>query len=458
MNKIRRHTKLRIWVILFSALALGSCQDNGDVSSSPFELASANTADVPLAWMQLFLDLDRYAPDYRPGPAARALAYTNLAAYESCIRGMPEYNSLQNLYDGLSLPATNTSKDYHWPTVANAVYASLIKQFFPAESLAAEKQTDLQFKILELEDAFNKDFSAKVGSAIFTRSKSFGEEVAGVIWEWSKTDQFGHNAYLFPRPDDYSPPIGPGLWTATPPDFENALFPYFGKVRTFAITEDDKLVHVPLSFSQESTSQIYADALTVRNAVDNATFTEEWIAEFWSDDIAGQTFSSESHWISIASQVLTNENASLESALYTLAKVSIALHDASVAAVHSKYVYNVERPVTYINRVIDEAWEPHWNTTPGQPTYPSGHAMLSAAAAEALSDIFGYNYAMTDHSHQESTDFFGMPRAFSSFYEMAGENAISRLYLGVNYRMASEEGLRHGFDIGRVVNQLPFKK
>jgi PAP2 superfamily protein len=458
MNHLKRHTRLIVLTALVMTLALVSCKDNSTSAPSPFELVSTSTAQVPLAWMQLFLELDRYAPDYRPGPAARALAYTNLAAYEACTKGMPGYRSLQALYSGLSLPAADISKDYHWPTVVNAVYASMIKRFFPGQALADEQETNLQFEMLELEEAFNQEFSAKAGNTIFNRSKLLGEDVADAVWEWSKTDQFGHNAYLFPRPATYVPPVGPGLWTATPPDFKSALFPNWGKVRTFAITAQDKMGQAPLSFSQESTSQLYADALTVRNSVVNPTFTEEWIAEFWSDDIAEQTFSPESHWISITNQMITIENTDLETALFTYARVSIALHDAAVATMHSKYLYNVERPVSYINRVIDSSWEPHWNTTPNYPSYPSVHAAFGAAAAEALSNIFGYNYAMTDRSHEGRNEFYGMPRSFDSFYQMAEENALSRVYLGMNYRMDTEEGLRHGYDIGRLVNKMPFKK
>ncbi|MFQ5448882.1 MAG: phosphatase PAP2 family protein [Saprospiraceae bacterium] len=459
MNYQTQHIKILFLAALAATLLTWSaCKKSGTAINSPYALVQSNTAEVPLAWMELFLELDRYAPDYRPGPAARALAYTNFAAYESCMAGMPGFTSLQTLYSGLSLPATDPAKDYHWPTVVNAVYASLTKHFFPSEALAGEQETDLQFKILELEEAFNSDFLAKVGSGIFNRSKTHGEAVADAIWEWSKTDPFGHNAYLFPRPDTYTPPEGPGLWAPTSPQFEDALFPFWGKVRTFAISQQEKLSQPPLSFSQESTSQLYAQALTVRNAVANPTFTEEWIAEFWSDDIAGQTFSPAARWISITNQVIANEDSNLETALYAYTKVSFALHDAAVATGHSKYIYNVERPVSYINRVIDSGWQPHWNSTPSYPSYPSSHAAFGAAATEALSHIFGYSYAATDRSHEGRDDFYGMPRSFESFYEMAEENAQSRLYLGMNYGMDIAEGLRMGFDIGRAVNDLPFKR
>ena len=97
------------------------------------------------------------------------------------------------------------------------------------------------------------------------------------------------------------------------------------------------------------------------------------------------------------------------------------------------------------------------NSNPSFPAYPSGHSTFGAAAAEALSYIYGYDYAMTDLSHNGRTEFLGMPRSFSTFYEMAEENAYSRLPLGVHFRMDAEEGVRLGYQVGRKVNDMPFK-
>jgi hypothetical protein len=35
-------------------------------------------------------------------------------------------------------------------------------------------------------------------------------------------------------------------------------------------------------------------------------------------------------------------------------------------------------------------------------------------------------------------------RAYSSFSEAADENAVSRIYVGIHFRRAVEEGVRHG--------------
>lgn len=458
-NKFLHRTGKLLAFAFLLAILFPACQPDEDPVIKEENLAANEDATVPIEWMKLYMDLDRYAKGYRPGPSPRALAYINLAAYEAAMISMPEYKSLEPLYTGLDMKKADYSDEYHWPTVLNATYATLIKHYFPGHILINEQQADLQFRLLNLETAFNEEFKSKVSGKVFQRSLERGVEVAEAIWDWSKTDNFGHEAFLNPRPNTYTPPQGPGLWQPTAPDYGKALFPYWGEARTFAIHDEDKLAKEPVPFDESPNSLFYNQAQEVYLTGNKNDFTDHWIAQFWSDDAVGVALSPPARWISIATQALENENASLELALYTYAKVSIALNDAGVACWHSKYYYNVERPISFINRVIDPNWQVHYlGFTPSFPAYPSGHSTFGAAAAEVLSDIFGYNYAMTDRTHEGRDEFFGMPRTYASFYEMAEENAYSRIPLGVHFRMDSEEGVRLGYSIGRKVNGLPFRK
>ena len=83
---------------------------------------------------------------------------------------------------------------------------------------------------------------------------------------------------------------------------------------------------------------------------------------------------------------------------------------------------------------------------------------MGGAGAEALASVFGYAYSMTDRCHENRSEFNGTPRTFGSLYEMAQENAWSRVPLGVHLRQDCEEGVRFGTVIGRKVNALPWKK
>jgi membrane-associated phospholipid phosphatase len=150
------------------------------------------------------------------------------------------------------------------------------------------------------------------------------------------------------------------------------------------------------------------------------------------------------HWIAIALESLSGEDAGAERIADVLARLGIAMADAFVGCWNSKYQFDLLRPVTYIRRVIDPKWEPLL-ITPPFPEYPSGHSTQSGAAATVLTGMFGANFAFADSTHERD----GMPaRNFPSFWAAAEEAGISRLYGGIHFRAAVERGLDQGRCIG----------
>jgi membrane-associated phospholipid phosphatase len=445
---------LLVFVLAFSAC---TSDNNTPTPVETVKLAKDYDSKVVQQWIEMFMSVERYAEVYRPCPAARMMGYVGFAAYEAAVPGMPEYQSIAGRYPNLVIPAVETGKEYHWPTVINNVYATLFKKFF-----ANVKASDL-FKIASLESTLNVQASNALGTEVFNRSKAYGISVANAVWDYSATDKEGHDKYLDPRPSSYTPPVGPGKWTA--PVTVKPMYPYWGKVRTFAISESDRLARAPIPYSEDKTSAYYAQGLEVYAATTPQTYENQWIAEFWSDDVLGFTFSPAVRVWAVEAQVLAQQNSNLETAIMASVRSGLAVNDAAVACWYSKYYYNVERPNTYITKFIN----PNWNvasltstgflpSTPAFPAYPSGHSTMGAAGFAGLAQVFGEHISLTDRCHENRTDFNGKPRAFNTFSEMAWEDAISRIYLGVHWRMDCEEGVRLGFQAARKVNALPFKK
>jgi hypothetical protein len=73
-----------------------------------------------------------------------------------------------------------------------------------------------------------------------------------------------------------------------------------------------------------------------------------------------------------------------------------------------------------------------------------------------LTDIFGDNFSFMDDTELP----FGLPvRGFDSFNKAAEEAAVSRLYGGIHYRAAIDEGLTQGQMVGQwVVQNLQMKQ
>jgi membrane-associated phospholipid phosphatase len=452
---------------------LQSCQnDDDDVVGADNQVASYD-AESALLWHNLFLNVERYADGYRPGPAPRALAYMGLASYEACITGMPEYNSMALRYSGLDIPSPDADATYHWPTVVHGVFEYMMPRFF-TEAPPSQVQEEWDALIRQLDDKY----LGEAGQEVFARSKAYGEAVGEAVWTWSTTDPYGHEAYKDPFGNyttgetyDWEAAYdAPGDWEPAPGGPDGAMFPYIRRARTFAISETDKLCLPPstyfMEYSENPNSEYYSQAVQVYTKNATLDYVTEWIGEFWSDDLLDLTFSPGPRWVAIANQIIEIEKADLATALECYAKVGLALGDAQVACWNSKFHYNVERPVTYIRKVIDPTYETNLynpltntpNVTPAFPAFPSGHSTMGAAAAEALGSVFGYSYRFTDKCHLGRGEFEGTPRTFGSFYEAAQENAWSRVLLGVHWRMDADEGMRFGTALGRKINALPWKK
>ena len=439
-----------------ASILLLACLFTGSVCFSPackkeiipdfiFPGVSDYGSEVAQSWNDKFLEIERDADGYRPLPATRALAYLGLSAYEACITGMPNYNSVATQYPGLLIPAAGNPESLHWPTVVNASYAYLMHHFFPTATA----------EITALEDLNNAVYQAQISNSEFLLAQHYGRGVAAAVWAWSKTDAIGHDAYLDPfKSHQYQP----GNTQSGP----KPLFPDWKQVRTFAISESDKICAEPWPYGEDMNSHFYAEAVEVYARTTNATYDNQWMLEFWSDDFLHLTYSTGSRWFSIANQVFKNDEVNLEIALYTNAKLGLAINDAAVACWTSKFHYQVENPVNYLQTLLDPAWEPLLkNPLTGETeyastyaSYPSEHATLAGAAAEVLVNIFGNQYAMTDRSHENNPLFLGFPRSFNSFYEMAEDCAASRIVSGLNYRMDCENGVHLGYKCGQKVNGL----
>jgi hypothetical protein len=412
-------------------------------AASLFPRARDFDAHVATAWADQTRRLVAGTPGFSPPVASRAFAYSGITLYESLVPGL-HARSLTGVLPGLEPgPAAAHKAAYHWPTVANGGLAAILRLLFPTAPADRKAEVDA------LEAALAEKYARRISLTVRDRSVQRGRDVAAHVFEWSRGDG-GHEGYARNFPP-YTPPAGPGLWVPTPPAFQPALQPTWGLNRCFTLAAGDACApgdHPP--YSETPGSVFYAEGFETYETVKSLTPEQEAIARFWSDD-PGATATPAGHSWSIATIVLRREDASLAEAAETYAKLGIAVADAFIACWHQKFTANLLRPVTYIRAVIDPEWTPLLGTPPF-PEYPSGHSVQSGAAAEVLTDLFGRRVRLVDTTH-ESRGF--EPRRFRSFREAAEEAAISRLYGGIHFRAAIENGLEQGRCIGEVVNALP---
>jgi hypothetical protein len=140
------------------------------------------------------------------------------------------------------------------------------------------------------------------------------------------------------------------------------------------------------------------------------------------------------------------------------ALVNFAMADAYIAGFAAKYEFRFWRPVSAIQNAAsdgnestepDTAWQP-FQVTPPVPDYPSTHALVGAAAAKILIDLFG------DRIRYETTSLTlpGVSRSFHGFSDAAEENGDSRIFAGIHFPHAVRDGQRQGRSIGEAVAKL----
>jgi hypothetical protein len=138
---------------------------------------------------------------------------------------------------------------------------------------------------------------------------------------------------------------------------------------------------------------------------------------------------------------------SLEQTIQVVSLTALTLYDAFISCWAAKYDTDRVRPETAINKYLDVRWQPLLQTPPF-PEYTSGHSVISAATAETLSFLMGDTLNYVDDTE---VIFELAPRRFTSFRQAAAEAGISRLYGGIHFRDAIEQGQRQGVMVGRHI-------
>lgn len=402
-------------------------------------------------WLRLLLTLTRETPGFAPPVAARAFGYTGVSLYESVRFSLPESQSLAGQLEGFE-PGTfadlDTSGEYDWELVANANLAAMARALYPSVSGVNQRRIDT------LEQQLYEHHATGLDETVIRDSVTLGLEVAERVLRYAESDgQAGAHDANFPA--GYEPPVGDGLWEPAPGEYRSALLPGWGDVRPFlSANVRPTLPPPPPAYSLAPESRFFQETMEVYEVVEAITPEERVIAEYWRND-PGLSVTPPGHSVSILRQVLEAEEVPLGEAAIAFATLGIGLHDAFIACWYAKYEYDYVRPITVIRRHIDPGFRTPVDAPPF-PEYPSGHSVQAGVTAEILTQLFGDGYAFTDTTQAHRVGIDGTPRSYDSFDAFAHEAAMSRLYGGVHFRAAIEEGLTQGRTIGRNVSALDF--
>src|SRR5215203_5849109 len=349
---------------------------------------------------------------FSPPVASRVYLYSHIAAYEAIVHAQDATG-----YVSLSKSIKN------FPAIQPATHAVNIE----LASLAAFYHTASAYIFSEkvLQDSFAialKRFQnlSQKNKGMYQASLQYGKRVADSIIAWSSKDQYSTTRKI----KRYTFSKQPGKWVPTPPAYISAVEPYWYQMRTittdssaqFAVTSDYK------DYSTDTGSTFFKKAYEVYKTGNTLTPEQRLIANYWDCNpfnvntaghllFARKKLSPGGHWMNITKLCCEKKGADLSMSAAAYVTTAIAIYDGFIGCWYVKYRDNLIRPETFINAHIDAKWKPLLQTPPF-PEYPSGHSVISTAAAVVLSDFFGSNFSFTDNTEV----IYGLPvRHFRSF-------------------------------------------
>jgi len=369
-----------------------------------------------LPWTGIALDLVRMHR-LNPVRAARALALLHTALHDSVLavwdakrtypRLAPSQADGQVVSLGDQDDRASSFPSEHAAVAATA--AAVLAYLFPADSAdglaaLADEAADAR---LWAGAAYRSDIDAgiAIGRAVGERAVARGKsDGADAKWDGSG------------RPDTE------GAWQPTPPEFrQTPVDPLAGTWTTWVLPSGD--AYRPPAPPVYGSAAWHAELAAVQEAVARRTSEQADLVRRWAGGPG--TATPGGLWMEIARDLITRDGLDTLRAARVLALTSVAIADAFACCWDAKYTYWTARPITA---------DPELDVliaTPPFPSYTSGHATASTAAATILGHLF--------------------PSDQHDLLARAAEATNTRLWAGIHFPIDCEMGAMGGGMVGRLV-------
>ena len=381
---------------------------------------------------------------FNPPVASRIYAYSNLAYYEALRYKVKNTNSIVVKMKGFSpMPIPTPGKVYNYNL-------SAVKAFFKVGKALTFSKDTLKVTEEKLLDEFHNTLEEDV----YINSISFGDTIAATILKRCATDNYKVTRGM-PK---YTINSNTGIWQPTPPDYFDAVEPHWDIIKPFLLDSNTQFAPPPPpAFSLNKNSQYYKELMETYTIGKNLSLQQDTIAHYWDDNAfvtqhdghltyASKKTTPPGHWMGIIAILCKLKKADEIKTAGVYALASAAMFDGFITCWTEKFKSKTIRPITVIQENIDRNWNALLQTPPF-PEYISGHSVISSASATILAEIFGNETSFTDTTEMK---YLGLKRYFASIDKAALEVGTSRIYGGIHYRSAINEGRKQGQRIGKL--------
>jgi vanadium-dependent haloperoxidase-like protein len=377
--------------------------------------------------------------------ATRTLAMTQGAVHDAL-------NAINRRYDAYYFEGSadvGASPDAAVAAAAHTVLVGVVSSFgTPAQKGAA---------LALVEQAYSASLARVTDGPARNKGVAVGRAAGTAMLALRKDDGATRDAA-------YTPGMGAGKWrphpNPTPPNppianpdvargFGPSSVPNWGNITPFTLLSSSQFwLPGPPALTSPTYARDFNEVKAVGGKVSTIrTADQTEIARFW--------FEGPGNWNTIARAVATTRKLDAADSARLLALMNLAMADSYIAGWKIRYVYDFWRPITAIREgdndgndatAGDPTWDSHQNT-PAVSDYPSTQSTFSAAAAVVLASVLGGDQAT--FTVTSGKPFEGLTRSFTSFSQAARESADSRIYAGIHFRSACEDGLGLGRKVGQ---------
>jgi membrane-associated phospholipid phosphatase len=394
-------------------------------------LTTAARADEVTDWNRImFAAALQAVPPTSPLVMGRNAAIVQASVFDAV-------NGIERRYSAIHVQPAAPPGASRRAAAVQAAYASLVR-LYPSQQTALTQQ--LQASLAAIASGAAAEHSVSIARGI-----AWGEAVADAIWVWRSTDGFS------PAPLPFTGGTAVGEWRPTPPAFLPGAGPQFAGMTPWVILSPSQFRPLgPPALDSARYTTDFLETKSMGSFSSSIRTADQTLASlFWNASTASY------YWDTIAISLGAQRHNTLSENTRLLALLNVAMADAAIACWEAKYHYLFWRPVTAIpmaatdgndDTTADPAWTPLF-ATPAHPEYPSGHSTVSSAAATVLSDYFG-----------EATSFsvgsdvmVGVVRSFPNFTAALAEIVDARVFAGIHFRSACNDGQAIGAGVGQYV-------
>jgi hypothetical protein len=273
-----------------------------------------------------------------------------------------------------------------------------------------------------------------------TRGIAVGEAAAAAM-KAARTDDGRFGAFRF------AVGSAPGVWRPVLPAFVNDPNAWLKDVKPFLVESASQFRSKgPLSLTSRKYAREFAEVKSLGSATSTTRTADQTLAaRYWTENPPA-TWSRIFRTLSAQEGLSIAENARLFAMLYMTAA------DALISVWDDKAHTSFWRPITAIREAdtdanpateADAAWLP-LIPNPPYPEHPSGHTGLSGSIVATLQEFFG-----TDKTAWSDTNNAGLTRSFTRFSQPIDEIVDARIWSGIHFRTADEQGARIGRQVAR---------